>query len=349
MTSTGSASPDRIAIEHKVAFLSDPRSHPHAPATVEVIETSMSWVFLAGPRVFKLKKPILRDFLDFSTLDKRESAVREETRLNRRLAGDVYGAPRALRLRRDGGLSLAGDGEIVDWLVDMRRLPESSTLESRIGARTLRPTDVSSVVVLMARFYGALPPAELAPDDYVRQFAGELGKTRAVLTDPALGLDDPGLMHALDGFESHFEAVSPLLKDRVRAGRVVEGHGDLRPQHVFLTEPPAIIDCLEFSLRLRLIDPFDEIAFLGMECAQLGAPWIIDVLADDLAAALGEQVPPPLLGFYWRYRALLRARLALLHLAVLAPRTPAKWRPLARQYLALSQDSRFSLRPPAGR
>jgi aminoglycoside phosphotransferase family enzyme len=126
---------------------------------------------------------------------------------------------------------------------------------------------------------------------------------------------------------------------RVAAGRIVEGHGDLRPEHVCMTDPPAVIDCLEFNPALRWVDPFEEIVFLGLDCARLGADWVFPDLLRRLSEALGDPPAQELLAFHWRYRALLRARLALLHLAEPAPRTPKKWRPLAWRYIELAEEA----------
>ncbi|MDF1715455.1 MAG: hypothetical protein P1U75_02105 [Antarcticimicrobium sp.] len=338
-----------VTVAEKVRFLSDPGTYAHDPATVEVIETHMSWVFLAGPKVFKLKKPVRYDFLDFSTIGKRRRAVCDEVQLNRRLAPDLYEVPRPLGIGADGRLSLDGArGQVVDWLVEMRRLPEERNLERMIGAGDLTPGHIGQVADLLRGFYGATPPAEIAPEDYAGQFAAEYAKTRAVLTDPALKLDEPQLDAALDAYDRSYAEAHPLLCQRVRAGHVVEGHGDLRPEHVFLTDAPVIIDCLEFNRALRLVDPLDEIAFLGMECAKLGPEWVAGALYHGLGAALGNP-PPVLVEFYWRYRALLRARLSLLHLVVQPERTPWKWRPQARRYVALSCRPELMRLPPEGR
>ena len=138
-----------------------------------------------------------------------------------------------------------------------------------------------------------------------------------------------------------------VLAQRAKRGRIVEGHGDLRPQHVFLTDPPVIIDCLEFNRDLRVVDPFDEVAFLGMECALLGESQIFTRLVEGLASVIDQVPSPELLAFYWRYRALLRARLTLLHIVHQPNRTPGKWRPLAQSYVALAEENEVRNRMPA--
>ena len=106
----------------------------------------------------------------------------------------------------------------------------------------------------------------------------------------------------------------PLLNLRVEAGAFLEGHGDLRPEHVCLIAPPVVIDCPEFNRDMRLVDPFDEIAFLDLECEILGAPWIGQKVLDICQRELSARLPDGLFAFYRSARALLRARLALAHL-----------------------------------
>lgn len=336
-------------LAEKIRFLSRPDSYAHAPAAVEMVETHMSLVFLAGDRVFKLKKPARHAFLDLRSLDRRAANVREEIRLNRRLAPDVYLGARALRQEPGGALTLGTAGRIVDWLVEMRRLPEEKTMKALIGQEQLGPADVEEVADTLVTFYAELPGCALPAEAVITHYQEEHAKTAAVLSDPYFAMDAASVEAALAGVEAAFAAARQGLGERVAAGRFVEGHGDLRPDHVFLTDPPTIIDCLEFSRMLRSIDPFEEVVFLGLECAQLGADWVFPLLRDRLAAGLGDRPSPELLAFYWRYRALLRARFALLHLTEPEIRTPAKWRPLARHYIALSQEAELRTRPRADR
>jgi aminoglycoside phosphotransferase family enzyme len=115
-----------------------------------------------------------------------------------------------------------------------------------------------------------------------------------------------------------------------------------------LTDPPVIIDCLEFNLGLRLIDPLDELAFFAMECRRLGAPWIGALVFDRCTRSLGEQADDRLVALYTAFRACVRARLALSHLLDPAPREPEKWKPLASDYLQIAASEIAALTPQAG-
>lgn len=302
----------------------------------------MSWVFLTGARVYKLKKPVRYDFLDFSTLEARERNCREEVRLNRRLAEDVYLDVLPLTLNNKGGLAIGGEGPPVDWLVLMRRLPLDRMLDQAIEKRTVSRDEIISVADRLSDFYGLAQPAELTPEAYVAHFIREHAQTREVLTDPAFDLDSAPLEKLLGGIEDMLFAQPELLKARVEGGRIIEGHGDLRPEHVCLNTPPVIIDCLEFNREFRLVDPADELSFLGLECERLGAGWIGPVLLNRYAERLGDTPPARLVTFYRSYRACLRARLSLVHILEHDARKPGHWLPLARQYLALADAAALS-------
>ncbi len=299
----------------------------------------MSWVFLAGDSAFKMKKPVCYPALDFSTLDAREHACREELRLNARLARGVYQGLLALQFdgREGGRFSLVPDGQprhaacTVEWLVLMRRLPRHLTLLHAIAERSVGPSDIAALAAVLADFYLTADVAPLTPDEYVAGFERELSADRGLLHDARWPLR--GATEALDGFSTALERNRPALKERVTRQRIVEGHGDLRPEHVFLLSPPLVIDCLEFNARLRQVDPFDELAFIGMECALAGAPWIGPQLMHACAFALNDPSPPPLIQLYTAHRALLRARLSIAHLLDAKPLTPEKWLPRTQRYV----------------
>ena len=221
MTAHPFADEDRFPISEKVRFLSRVAAYPHGPKSVEVIETHMSWVFLTEELVYKLKKPVRYDFLDFSTIEKRYTAVADEVRLNRRLACDVYLSERPLRIGADGRLTLNECGQVIDWMVEMRRLAQEQDLECVIASGGLTQVDVDCVADLLAGFYQGLPSADIDQDTYCAQFADEAQKTEDILTDRTLKLDEPLLVSALDGFRHALETATPLLRQRVDQGYVV--------------------------------------------------------------------------------------------------------------------------------
>lgn len=341
----------------KLTFLQRSEAYGDAAQRPQCIETHMSWVFLVGDHVYKLKKPVRFPFLDFTTLTAREFYCREEVRLNRRLAPGIYLGLMALQWR-DGAFELLPEakarlqapatrlGETVDWLVCMRRLPRDRMLDQLIAQRHVATEDIDALVAVLGAFYRSVPAATLTPDDYLARFQYEQAANREVLLRPQFQLPDAAL--AIDRLDLALAQGADLLRERACGQRVLDGHGDLRPEHVCLLQPPVVIDCLEFNPQLRQADPFDELAYLGMECGVAGAPWIGQRLVRGCAAALEDCHPPALLHLYTAYRALVRARLAMAHLLDPVPRLPDQWPPRASRYIACAMAALDALAEPAG-
>ena len=320
------------SLEDKVAFLSDARSYNASMGAVEVRQTHMSWVFLAGDRVFKLKKPVRFPYLDFSTLAKRQMACRAEVDLNRRLAPDVYLGVIPLCVSADG-LAIGEGIAAVDWLVKMRRLNEGRMLDSLITKRRVDRHALDAIVLTLSGFYRRANPVFLRPEVYLKQWKLNLQQNFIVLVGPRFRLP-LGLIRYCDAALRHFlRQRSYLLLNRLQQRRIVDGHGDLRPEHIWLGEDVKIIDCIEFNARLRAVDPVDEVAYLDLECEQLGAGGIGGYIRPRVAQALHDRPPCSLYCFYRCHRAMLRARLSIAHLLAPNPRTPEHWRPRALAYL----------------
>jgi aminoglycoside phosphotransferase family enzyme/predicted kinase len=295
-----------------VAWLSSPSAYPHRPAEVERVETHISCVFLAGSEVYKLKKPVRFDFLDFSTLPAREHACREEVRLNRRLAPHVYLGVVPVTAQAGGAFALAGNGEIVDWLVHMRRLPEDRMLDALYERGALRPEHIDQLSQLLAAFYAGAEPVALSAAQYrgrcLAHVQGNLAELMAVSHHVPRSV-----VERVHGFQLQLlQLQAELFATRVQAGRIVEGHGDLRPEHICLTDPIAIFDCIEFNEEFRQLDVADELAFLAAECDFLGATWVGPLLLQRYQELSGDCPPQVLVDFYRAYRACVRAKVAAL-------------------------------------
>ena len=335
-------------LAEKVRFLSDPASYAGTTTHVETHETHMSWVFLTDRRVYKLKKPVKYPFLDFSSLRRRYFYCREELRLNRRLAEATYISVVPLRRDTSGHMSLGGQGLIVDWLVERHRLPAAEMLDVRIRDGRVTEQEIQRVGDLLVCFYSRCAPEIAMGEAYLHHLVREHAINRSILERPEFGLTTASAP-ALEKVEHALDHLRPRIEERIASGWIVEGHGDLRPEHICLTDPPQIIDCLEFNRAMRIIDPYDEVNYLGLECDMLGAGWIRPVLGAILSKHLGHAPDPPLLALYGGFRALLRARLCLVHLLESHMRRPETWRPLAIRYLAEADRACVNLPFPEGR
>lgn len=334
-----------IRLADKARFLSALSSYGLLSGAVETQETHMSLVFLTPERVYKLKKPLKRSFLDFSTIARRLFFCREELRLNRRLARQTYLGLVPLHLGPDGRLNLGRRGRIVDWLVEMQRLGEADMLDRRIAEGRISAGEIAALGKLLCAFYRSLPPQIADGRLYLRHLRQEHELDRAILLLPEFLFE--GSAALLSEADEALEASLPEIEARIAAGLIVEGHGDLRPEHVWVGEPLQIIDSLEFSRPMRLLDPYDEVNYLGMECAMLGADWIRGQLLQLLSSELGHTPSPRLLATYGAFRALLRARLSILHLRERPIRKIEKWRPLAARYLEQARRELAMSRIPA--
>lgn len=321
---------------------------------LEVIETHMSWVYLLGDEVFKLKKPVRHAYLDFTRLDAREAYCREEVRLNARPAPGIYLGLMALQ-HIDGQPSLVDGPELlrpadaVDWLVHMKRLPRARMLDQAMAERAVLAGDVDALVRVLVDFYRKAERIPVSPLDHVDRLQRELMLSRELLLDARWTIPDAA--QTIRQLQTALEQHQAELGRRALAGRVVDGHGDLRPEHVCLLRPPLVIDRIEFSASLRQVDPFDELAFLAMECRMAGSGWIGERLIEGCGRALGDRPPRSVLQLYTAHRALVRARLSLAHLLDPLPRTPERWEPQARRYVAqarLALDG-LLLKGPAAR
>jgi aminoglycoside phosphotransferase family enzyme len=313
-----------------------PESYPEPTASVAAVETHMSWVFLTDRHAYKLKKPVRHAFLDFSTLDARKARCEDELRLNRRLAPDVYLDVVALIADASGRLAVARYGEPVEWLVKMRRLPRDRMLDVALARGAVRDEQVAALAEVLVAFYQSLPPIAMSLAEYRDRLARDIEACRTELGDRSHGLPGDSFAETADMLIAFLARESKRLQARLAAGRIVEGHGDLRPEHVCLLERPVVIDCLEFNRDFRVLDVADELAYLAMECARLGAPAIGDAIFAACCERLGDRVAPPLIRFYCGYRALVRAKIAAWHTRDATPDEIEKWRARARQYLALA-------------
>jgi len=324
-------------LDAKVRALRDPDTYPDQARVIEARETHMSWVFLTERHAYKLKKPVRYDFLDFSTLDKRHADCETEVRLNRRFAPDVYLGVVPLTVDAHGTMQVSGEGEVVEWLVKMRRLPTEHMLDACIRAGHLEPAALRRAAQRLAEIYRQCEPVPFDAGTYRARFAAAIEFNRHELARPEFNLPAARIDATHAALTGFLEQDHALLEARVAAGRVIEGHGDLRPEHVCLEPEPVIIDCLEFNREFRVVDPADELAFLAMECAALGAPAAGDLLASTCLAAMHDHVPERLVTFYKLFRATLRARLAIAHVHELEPRDWPKWQHHAQIYLALAE------------
>ena len=320
----------------KVDFLTKASTYPDRPTGVEAIETHMSWIFLTDRHAYKLKKPVVFDFLDYRTIDARRRYCEAEVTLNQRLAPGVYLGAVPLASTKDEQLGLHGDGVAVDWLVQMQRLPMRRRLDVCINTNRVDHQGLADALAGLFAAYQIVDDIGMSADDYRERLEVAIRRNRFA-------------MEILD--QRHvIERQHEFLKDRHeivagRAGFVIDAHGDLRPEHIYLLDPPVIVDRLEFNRDLRLLDPLDELAFLAIECERLGAGWIGDIAFECYRERTGNEAPSALIAFYKSLRACMRARLALGHLVEPLAGRRSPWYNLAEHYAVMALDHAADMTP----
>ena len=286
---------------------------------VERHETHGSWVFTAGDRALKIKKPVVLPFLDYGTRERRGAMCREELCVNRRLAPDIYlGTVGVVRLA-DGRAALDPDDEdfdVVEPAVLMRRFDERDTLAARVAAQRATPAQLRSVGARLAAFHAeqACAPAAGAAFDAlrsaIRTTLDELAAAGAVVERaPVVATSLRGTLEAV------LQARRAELLERGGRGLVADGHGDLRAEHVLLTDPIQIVDAVEFDPALRVADVACDLGFLVMDLEGRGAGDLAEALVAGYRDAGGDPGDGTLLAAMACYRALVRAKVDVVRAA----------------------------------
>jgi uncharacterized protein len=300
-----------------------PAFYPLPPEAVEYRETHISHLFIGGAFVYKLKKAVVFPFLDYSSVSQRRRACEEEVRLNRRLAPGIYLGVLPVTIGRDGRPRLGGGGELLDYVVWMRRLPEASMLDVRLHAKTVEADTIRALARRLAIFHAQAPTGPIV------EAHGDPEMLRTAWADTANGLlglersgDPPSTAQFLAEFgPSWIERHEGLLRERERSGRVREGHGDLKAEHVCILDdslpsvgrlPPVaagilIYDCVEFSRALRCTDVASELAFLSIDLDAEGFHELSTVLVDEYVRVTADHSLRAVLPFYQCYRAMVHA------------------------------------------
>ncbi|MEY3175816.1 MAG: hypothetical protein RLZZ436_3730 [Planctomycetota bacterium] len=304
-------------------FLSNPTSYPHQPSVVRRLETHASWVFIAPPFVYKVKRPVDLGFLNFTSLAHRRHNCEVEVRLNRRLAEDVYLGVLAvcdgsepsspapiLRLQSvpEGAPAPAGT---LEWVLQMKQLPADGFLLHRLRAGAATLTDFDRVVDRLLKFYRAQPalPAELSSAAFPRVRKHIEDNFEAARRMPPAVITPQRLAFLESGSAAFLRQHAALLEGRAAAGWIRDVHGDLHLEHIHLDEQRVrIYDCLEFSDELRQIDVAADAAFLAMDLDYHGrGDW-----SRQLIARLSRELPDPdlplVVRWYQAYRACVRGK-----------------------------------------
>lgn len=293
--------------------LSDPAAYPYVPDRIDFEQTHISLVALAPPWVYKIKRPVSLGFLDFSTLEQRRHYCHEEVRLNRRLCPDTYEGVVPL-VQTSEGLRVEVDpahGEVVDVAVKMRYLNPSQFMDARLDRGEAPLADVDRAVRTLCSFYQSqTPTAEVAEAGWIEEIRTSTNENFEQTAEYVGSLISRPAYESLRYFtDRFFDHHTSLFHERRAGGFIVDGHGDLRLEHVHLTpERVCIYDCIEFNERFRHLDVAEDVAFLAMDLDQQGHRDLSRRFAERMATGLDDPSLPLLLDFYKCYRAYVRGK-----------------------------------------
>ncbi len=293
-----------------IRALLDPQRYPHMVRRVELVQTHISWVLLAGDFAYKIKKPLKLPFLDFSTLERRHACCQDELRLNSRFAPDIYlDVVSITHTAQDP--RIGGPGTPIEYAVRMRRFDEAGRLDRVCARGELTAAHLSDLADAVVAFHAGAP---------IMPPASRFGTPREVLAPALDNFHDlsrllrhghvQGRLNALRAWtEAQFNHLTPLMEARKRAGRVRECHGDLHLANlVMIGGRVRMFDCLEFNEDLRCIDVASEIAFIYIDLLDHGQPGLANWFVDEVFSRNGDYEAACMLRFYAIYRALVRAK-----------------------------------------
>ncbi|HEV2219437.1 MAG TPA: AAA family ATPase [Casimicrobiaceae bacterium] len=303
------------------AALRDPASFGPECASVRVIETHISWVYLTGAYAWKVKKAVDFGFLDFTSLESRHRYCQEELRLNRRTAPQLYldVVPIAGSVERP---VVGGAGPVLEWALKMREFPQDALLSALLARGALVPSQVDALAAAVARFHEGA--ARARADQPWGSAAEVLDVALANFAELRPRIDDPAHLAELEALEDwtrrEHAARGAIWASRRAAGLVRECHGDLHLGNIALVDAEVtLFDCIEFNERMRWIDVVSDIAFTLMDLRHRGRRDLAQRFLNAYLERTGDYSGVAVLTYYLVYRAMVRAKVAGLRAAQMFP------------------------------
>lgn len=296
-------------LDELIKALSDPAIYPHHPDSVQIIQTHISLVFIAGDLVYKIKKSVNFGFLDFTTLEKRKHFCRQEVELNSRFSEGLYLGVVSIH-QSDAGINLVGKGDEIEVAVLMRRIPEDRLMIGMLREGQFAPELLDRIADKLAYFHSM---AETGP--HISGFGSPVViyhnlQENFDQTVPYIGRTiDPETHAATRGLAMKFLSEhGTLFKARVDRGFIRDCHGDLHLDHVLILDEIMLYDCIEFNDRFRYGDTAADLAFLHMDLDFHGYPAFADHITKRYASSSGDTDVLTLVNFYKSYRAFVRGK-----------------------------------------
>ena len=268
-------------IQKQIEALISDGVFPEESKTRELVETHISWVILCDQFVYKIKKPMKYSFLDFSTIALRKHFCEQELVLNRRMSENLYLEVLPVR-KLEGKYNIGGDeGEIVDYSLKMRKLDPRRQMDVLLQKDMVSEADIVNLAKCIADFHKSATIIRDRDVFEIREKFNDLGLERAYLSNHLGEENDRLITRALEVSDAFLEEHRALLDQRLSAGFVRDGHGDLHTRNIFLLPEPQPFDCLEFNSDFRHSDVLNEVAFLCMDLDSMGRTDLSELFIDQ--------------------------------------------------------------------
>lgn len=289
--------------------LLQPGAYPDPTGDVCLIQTHVSWIFLAGKFAYKIKKPVDFGFLNFSTLDRRMFYCQEEVRLNRRLCPEIYLGVIPLRATA-AGAAFHGDGPVIDYAVKMIRLPAERMADQLLAQGELTVAEVRRIAATVAEFHRRAERSREIDSYGSLEAIGRNWAENFRQTEEFAGITiaRTELRRLRKWVEDFMVTKAELFAGRVAGGFIRECDGDIHLENICLTDRVCIFDCIEFNNRFRYTDTAADIAFTLMDLEYHGRRDLAGIFLQEYLAASGDLGAVPLVGFYCIYRAFIRGK-----------------------------------------
>lgn len=286
-----------------------PSAYPEPTTAVHLVQTHVSFIFITDAFAYKIKKPVDFGFLNFSTLDRRRFYCNEEVRLNRRLCPDIYLGVVEVRESTDGAM-IDGEGNIVDYAVKMKRLPEERMLDRLLQEGKATAADIGRIARTVAEFHLNAERSEeidwYGSTECIKRNWDENFQQIAEFSSATISKRDLRIIR--DWVETFLAENDRLLADRVSQGFIRDCDGDIHMENICLADHVWIFDCIEFNSRFRYSDTAADIAFLLVDFDLHGRPDFSAQFLGEYAAATGDRTLEGVLDFYKVYRAFVRGK-----------------------------------------
>lgn len=328
------------ALRKRLEALQRVEAFTHEVQEFELLETHISYVLLTGPFAYKFKKPIRLPFLDFSTLEQRRRCCAEEVRLNRRTAPALYTGVVEVTDSDDGPV-IDGGGPVADYAVKMVQFPTQARADLALARGEIEGTHIDAFAELVGGFHEAAKGVDSGSphgnaESVQREARGNVSELRRTQAAGALPSRFKRLLAKLERWTARStQDLRPVFERRRRAGRVRECHGDLHLANVALLNGVLTpFDCIEFNDSLRWIDTMSDLAFALMDLEVHDRPDLARQLLNGYLERTGDYNGLSVLRHYEVYRALVRAKVAAIEVAIGAKDSDAGTR--LRQHLVVA-------------